>query len=161
MRLYARELVQSEKGKVESLHALLAALREQYEWQRTDGTQVKTALDIFKERAGSAEALAHLFIALARTLDIPARFIHGYHLPRNANEPDAEVHCWVEAHVGGLGWVGFDPAYGICPVEAHVRIACGLDGLSAAPRRMSQTGTTTETIESKISVLPSRTAVRL
>jgi transglutaminase-like putative cysteine protease len=33
----------------------------------------------------------------------------------------------------GLGWVGFDPANGLSPTDAYVRVAVGLDYLGAAP----------------------------
>jgi transglutaminase-like putative cysteine protease len=49
-------------------------------------------------------------------------------------------HAWAEADVEGLGWVGFDPANGICPTEAHVRVAVGLDYLGAAPVRGARQG---------------------
>ncbi len=46
----------------------------------------------------------------------------------------------VEAYVPELGWTGFDPANGICPTDAHVRVAIGLDYLGAAPVRGSRYG---------------------
>ncbi len=39
----------------------------------------------------------------------------------------AASHAWAEAHIDGLGWVGFDAANKICPDERYVRIATGLD----------------------------------
>ena len=39
-----------------------------------------------------------------------------------------------------IGWIGFDPVNDICPQEAHVRIACGLDYLGAAPVRAARAG---------------------
>ena len=49
-------------------------------------------------------------------------------------------HAWAEAFVPELGWTGFDPANGICPTDAHVRVAVGLDYLGAAPVRGSRHG---------------------
>ena len=49
-------------------------------------------------------------------------------------------HAWAEAFVPELGWVGFDPANGICPTDAHVRVAVGLDYLGAAPLRGTRYG---------------------
>ncbi|MDR8769725.1 hypothetical protein FEP92_00087 [Burkholderia multivorans] len=42
-------------------------------------------------------------------------------------------HAWAEAHVDGLGWVGFDPFMNRCPDERYVRIAVGLDCRDAQP----------------------------
>jgi transglutaminase-like putative cysteine protease len=39
-----------------------------------------------------------------------------------------------------LGWVGFDTANCVCPAEAHVRVAVGLDALGAAPVRGTRYG---------------------
>jgi len=42
-------------------------------------------------------------------------------------------HAWAEAHIDGLGWVGFDVSNGISPDERYVRIATGLDSRDASP----------------------------
>ena len=39
-----------------------------------------------------------------------------------------------------LGWVAFDAANGFCATDAHVRVAVGLDELSAAPSRGTRYG---------------------
>ena len=57
-------------------------------------------------------------------------------------------HAWAEADVEGLGWVGFDPANGICPTEGHVRVAVGLDYLGAAPVRGTRQGGADEQMRS-------------
>ena len=49
-------------------------------------------------------------------------------------------HAWAEAYVPDVGWVGFDPANGISPTDAHVRVAIGLDYLGAAPVRGTRKG---------------------
>jgi transglutaminase-like putative cysteine protease len=50
-------------------------------------------------------------------------------------EEAASFHAWAEAWDDGLGWIGFDPMLGLCPEERHVRVATGLDAVSAAPVR--------------------------
>lgn len=61
-------------------------------------------------------------------------------------------HVWTEAHVPGLGWVGFDPVLGLCVTEAHVRVAIGLDHLGAAPARGSRYGGLGEEVTVRIAV---------
>ena len=51
-----------------------------------------------------------------------------------------------------LGWVGFDPANGFCPTDAHVRVAVGLDALGAAPVRGTRYGVGAERLEIAIKV---------
>jgi transglutaminase-like putative cysteine protease len=50
------------------------------------------------------------------------------------------AHSWAEAYVPRLGWVGFDIAHCVCPTEAHVRVAVGLDAFGAAPVRGTRYG---------------------
>ncbi len=76
----------------------------------------------------------HEFIAAVRGLDIPARFVTGYVLAEETGA--ARLHFWAEAWDEGLGWIGFDPANNLCPTEAYVRLACGLDLNTAVPVRL-------------------------
>jgi len=99
-----------------------------------------TAAEAFACGARESQDLAHIFIAAARSLGIPARYIAGYfHDPGDGADHDTG-HAWTEAFVPDLGWVGFDPAYGMCPTDTHVRVAVGLDYQSAAPVRASRYG---------------------
>jgi transglutaminase-like putative cysteine protease len=63
-----------------------------------------------------------------------------------------ERHAWAEAFVPELGWVAFDAANGLCAAEAHVRVAVGLDSLSAAPLRGTRYGGAGEVISVKVRV---------
>ncbi len=81
----------------------------------------------------TATDLAHAFIGAARALRIPARYVTGY--CAGADGGPATFHGWAEAYDEGLGWIGFDPSLQICPVESHVRVAIGLDAVSAAAVR--------------------------
>lgn len=75
---------------------------------------------------------AHVFIAAARELGFPARYVSGYLLTEGREDQSAS-HAWAEAHVENLGWVGFDVSNGISPDIRYVRVATGLDYLGAAP----------------------------
>jgi len=81
----------------------------------------------------AAPDLAHTFIALARALGLPARYVTGYLGKPTATAP--AMHAWAEVFDEGLGWIGFDPLLQLCPTNMHVRVACGLDAYSAAPVR--------------------------
>ena len=70
-----------------------------------------------------------------------------------ADHIDQEAgHAWAEALIDGLGWVGFDPANGICPTDAYVRLAIGLDYLGAAPVRGTRYGGSGETLAVRVEV---------
>ena len=81
---------------------------------------------------GVCQDHAHIFIGAARHLGIPARYVSGYLLMDDRTEQDAG-HAWAEAHVEGLGWVGFDVSNAICPDPRYVRVAVGVDYRDAAP----------------------------
>ncbi len=62
-------------------------------------------------------------------------------------------HAWAEAYVEHLGWVGFDAANRLCPGEAYIRTAVGLDYWSAAPVRGVRRGAASERLAVKVSVM--------
>jgi transglutaminase-like putative cysteine protease len=75
---------------------------------------------------------AHIFIAAARSMGYPARYVSGYLMMEDRVHQDAS-HAWAEVHVDPLGWVGFDVSNGISPDTRYVRVATGLDYAEAAP----------------------------
>jgi len=115
-----------------TLHELstLVASSIVYEGGHTDVTTNSEAA--IAAGHGVCQDQAHVFIAAARVLGIPARYVSGYLLMNDRVEQDAG-HAWAEAHVEGLGWVGFDIANAICPDARYVRLASGRDYKEAAP----------------------------
>jgi len=133
------------------LHALLDRLHA--EWAHEPGLQ-HTAADAakaFERKSGTTADLTHVFIGAAHSLGIPARFVGGYFRQADASV-EQSGHAWAEAYVPDLGWVGFDPANGVCPTDAHVRVAVGLDALGAAPLRGTRYGVGAEALEIAIKV---------
>lgn len=119
----------------------------------TDPTNVgTTAAEAFALKRGVCQDLTHIFIAAARSLGIPARYVGGYlHRADGVIQQEAG-HAWAEAFVPDLGWVGFDPANDTCPTDAYVRVAIGLDYLGAAPVRGVRQGGDGETLAVTIHV---------
>jgi transglutaminase-like putative cysteine protease len=134
------------------LHVMLERLHEEMSYD-TDPTQVATsASEAFALKRGVCQDLTHIFIAAARSLGIPARYVGGYfHRDDGVIEQDAG-HAWAEAFVPELGWIGFDPANGFCATDAHVRGAIGLDYLGAAPLRGTRYGGAGEAMSVKVRV---------
>ena len=73
------------------------------------------------------------FVAAARSIGAPARFVSGWCVDRPDADGGPGRHCWAEAHVDGIGWIAFDPALGECPTERHARGAVALTRAGAAP----------------------------
>ena len=113
----------------------------------TDPTHsATTAAEAFSLQRGVCQDLTHIFVAAARSLDIPARYVGGHFHRADGVTAQEAGHAWAEAYVENLGWVGFDPTNGICTTEAHVRVAVGLDYLGAAPVRGTRFGGSGETL---------------
>jgi len=94
---------------------------------------------------------AHIFIGAARAAGIPARYISGYLMMDDRIDQEA-THAWAEAHVEGLGWVGFDVSNGICPDPRYVRVATGSDYRDAAPITGISIGATAEVLTVGVAV---------
>jgi transglutaminase-like putative cysteine protease len=121
------------------LHTLMGRLHDDMSFD-TAATNVATpAPEAFAHRRGVCQDYAHIFIAAARTLGIPARYVSG-HLARAETDAQDAAHAWAEAWAEDLGWVAFDAANGVCANESYLRVAAGLDYLDAAPMRGARRG---------------------
>lgn len=139
-------------SELKILHALLAALHAEIVFDTKQTDTATRAIDAFKMKQGVCQDLSHIFISCARVLGIPARYVGGY-LMRSDDAIHQEAgHAWAEAHVAGLGWIGFDPANGICPTESHIRVGAGLDYLGASPIRGARLGGRAEKMEVEVTV---------
>ena len=119
-------------GPVPLLHGLSAAVAKAVGYQ-TGVTDVRTtAEESARQGQGVCQDHTHIFLAAARALGFPARYVSGYLFMEDRVEQDAG-HAWAEAHVDGLGWVGFDISNGISPDQHYVRVATGRDYADAAP----------------------------
>ena len=104
-----------------------------------------TAEEAAANGKGVCQVHAHIFIAAARAADIPARYVSGYLMMNDRVEQEA-THAWAEAHIDGLGWVGFDIANGISPDPRYVRVATGRDFRDAAPLIVHTFGSTEQVL---------------
>ncbi len=134
------------------MHALLGGLNSEITFD-TDPTHVATtAAEAFALRRGVCQDLTHIFIAAARRLGIPARYIGGHFYRVDGVTAQEAGHAWAEIYVENLGWVGFDATNGISTTDAHVRVAVGLDYLGAAPVRGTRFGGGGETLKVAVHV---------
>lgn len=152
IRNFAFDLRAANGGNtLAELHALLNRLHGEMICEHDPLRPAAAATETFASKRGVARDLTHIFLGAARSLQIPARYVAGYLCGEGA-EQDSGGHAWAEAHVPGLGWVGFDAANRVCPTDAYVRIAIGLDALGAAPVRGTRYGSGEETLAVAITV---------
>jgi len=139
------------RDQIALYHALMGSIAERMRFDAGSTDAATSAAEALKAGHGVCQDFAHIFIAVCRRLDMPARYVTGYLVLKGGGEADAH-HAWVEADVAGLGWVGFDPVNGICPDERYVRLACGLDADSAAPVRGVRRGSGGDRMAVRVSV---------
>ena len=85
-----------------------------------------SAVEVNRQREGVCRELAHLGIALCRSLCIPARIVVGY----LHDLMPMDFHAWFEAYVGGR-WYTFD-ATQAAPRGGRVAVAYGRDAADVA-----------------------------
>lgn len=117
---------------VTALHDLSATILKAAPYSTTTTTAATPAEDALQLGGGVCQDHSQIFISAARTAGIPARYVSGYLMMNDRVDQDAS-HAWAEAHLDGLGWVGFDVSNGISPDERYVRVAIGRDSKEAAP----------------------------
>ncbi|QZH75567.1 MAG: transglutaminase family protein [Erythrobacter sp.] len=132
IRALIAQVERSETGMVDTLHNLSNLIREQVEYRTGTSGVNTTAEEAVSKGSGVCQDHAHIFIAAARSLEVPARYVSGYLMMNDRIDQEA-THAWAEAHVQGLGWVGFDISNGISPDPRYVRVATGRDYRDAAP----------------------------
>jgi transglutaminase-like putative cysteine protease len=151
MRHLVRGLEAPDRSRLDYLHSLSDAIRSQVAYQ-TGATGVGTTAEQAIEAAcGVCQDHAHIFIGAARMSGIPARYVSGYLMMNDRIDQEA-THAWAEAHVEGLGWVGFDVSNGISPDPRYVRLATGRDYRDAAPITGISFGSATEELHVAVAV---------
>jgi len=101
-----RELLRMlpEGEELARLHALSAAVAGAVRYEVGASEVHWSAEDALAAGRGVCQDHAHVFVACARVLGLPARYVSGYLMTEGREVQDA-AHAWAEAHVPGLGWV--------------------------------------------------------
>jgi transglutaminase-like putative cysteine protease len=136
---FARELdLNRGEDPLRLLRRLMRDMNARLEY-RPKSTRVDSPIDeTLTARCGVCQDFAHIFIALARQLGIPSRYVSGYLFPRTESENRTAAHAthaWVECYLPGLGWSGFDPTNNEDAGDGHIRVAIGRDYSDVPPTR--------------------------
>jgi transglutaminase-like putative cysteine protease len=149
VRALVREV--AARSDLDGMHALSAAIRDRITFEVGASDAGWSAEDAVAAGRGVCQDHTHVFVACARRMGVPARYVSGY-LMLDDQTAQTAMHAWAEAHVDGLGWVGFDVANGYSPDTRYVRVATGLDYTDAAPVSGQYAGGTGESLRVKIDV---------
>jgi transglutaminase-like putative cysteine protease len=153
---FARELgLNRSEDPLRLLRRLMHEINTRLEY-RPRSTRVDSPIDeALTARCGVCQDFAHIFIALARNLGIPSRYVSGYLFARTDNEirTDAHAtHAWVECYLPGPGWAGFDPTNDEDAGDGHIRVAVGRDYQDVPPTRGVYKGGTAVKTELAVAV---------
>ena len=123
-----------------------------------NSTKVDSPIDdALRARQGVCQDFAHIMTALVRRLRIPCRYVSGY-LFHEAESKDRSstgaTHAWVEAFLGDVGWVAFDPTNQLVGGERHIRVALGRDYADVAPTRGVYKGEAESILSVVVTVAP-------
>lgn len=91
-----------------------------------------TAVEAFTQRSGVCQDHTHIFLACARLIGVPARYVSGY--VHSEARSHVASHAWAEAFVDGR-WLTFDISNRLSQPTTHLKLAIGLDYLDACPVR--------------------------
>jgi transglutaminase-like putative cysteine protease len=146
------EQVRRCRTTLELLHALMIAIRERVDYKLGATDTTTSAAEALERGVGVCQDHTHIFLAAARHLGVPARYVGGYVWTGAETQEYGASHAWAEAYVKDLGWVGFDTANRICPTAAYIRASIGLDYASAMPVRGLRRGDATENLAVRVAV---------
>ena len=133
-------------------HALSAVVSDAIRYAPGSTSARTTAAEALALGTGVCQDHAHAMIAVARCLDMPARYVSGYLHSNNDGDAHEAAHAWAEVFVPGLGWVGFDPANRCCPDARYIRLGSGLDAQDAAPIRGIARGPGKESLDVTVAI---------
>ena len=156
-RAYASQLFTPERPWLDALLDLTTHIREDFTYDPKATTVSTPVSDVFASKRGVCQDFAHLMLSCLRSLNLPARYVSGYILneppPGTATLLGADAsHAWVESHLPGVGWVGFDPTNGKLANHEFVTMAWGRDFMDVTPLRGVVLGGGEQKLEVMVSV---------
>lgn len=128
----------SPDGPLASLHTLSRLVHDRLSYRKEMTDSGTTAAQALEMGCGVCQDFSHIFIAAAREMGVPTRYVAGYVYDEEGDleeEATGHSHGWAESFVEGLGWVGFDPTRKICVTDQYVRLSWGIDAFDSAPLR--------------------------
>ncbi|WP_437884624.1 transglutaminase family protein [Pseudomonas sp. LRF_L74] len=148
LQAFARQRC-GERRDRNGLIELMHGLHEQMSFMPGATEIESTAAEAFAGRVGVCQDHTHAFLACARSLGIPARFISGYLY----SEADRQLvsHAWAEAWVADA-WYSFDVTNQLARPQRHLKLAVGLDYLDACPIRGTRRGGGGEQMHARVKV---------
>lgn len=109
----------------------------EYDLSTVTATAVQKSSWVLDNRQGVCDELTNLFIAMVRSLGIPARFVTGIsYTDSDLFDENWGLHGWAEVYFPEYGWVPFDVTYGEMGfVDAgHIKLTESVDSNKSTTR---------------------------
>lgn len=136
----------TRQGLIDLAEALLAHMP-----YRSLATSITTtAQDAFYDQQGVCQDHSHVFIAMCRALQCPARYVSGY--IHDQDHPHMASHAWAEVFIEN-DWYCFDVSNLQFRPDSHIYVAVGRDYFDVAPIRGVREQGGTESMSSVVQVL--------
>jgi transglutaminase-like putative cysteine protease len=154
IRAFASAALSHVSDPRERVQALAEAVLRAVRYKSGTSDVQDSAAVAFKSGEGVCQDHAHVFIASARAVGMPARYVSGYLYTGDAS--DAASHAWVDAWLGvEIGWQSVDVTHARPAVRNYCRLAIGRDYLDAAPVRGMRQGGGGEKMEANVLIAES------
>ncbi|MGD8568954.1 MAG: transglutaminase family protein [Gammaproteobacteria bacterium] len=122
----AAEITAGKQAGYDQVTGIVEWLRSNVDFRPGSSEVPVSAIEVNTRRFGVCRDLAHLGIALCRSLSIPARMLVGF---LHDLQP-MDLHAWFEAYVGGR-WYTFDPTQSQLR-SGYVTVGYGRDAADVA-----------------------------
>ncbi len=110
IRQIAMSNTRGKQGEIEKAYALYNYVFHNMRYDKSGtGWGHGDALWACNSHHGNCTDFHSLFMGLARSSGIPARFVIGFQIPADSHQgPIPGYHCWTEFYAPGPGWVPVD-----------------------------------------------------
>jgi transglutaminase-like putative cysteine protease len=155
----ARELFPPDRPLMEAARELTARIFTDFDYSPAATTAATFATDAFAARHGVCQDFAHVYLAVCRSIGVPARYVSGYlltHPPQGQEKligSDAS-HAWVAVWAPTGAWVDFDPTNNMLPGEEHITTAWGRDYGDVSPVNGVVLGGGGHSVDVAVDVIP-------
>src|SRR6202021_3871699 len=122
IKAFASEAIARFTDPKERVQALAEAVLGAVRYKSGTSDVQDSAAVAFNSGEGGCQDHAHVFIASARAVGMPARYVSGYLYTGDAS--DAASHAWVDAWLGpDVGWQRIDATHRRPPLRNYCRLA--------------------------------------
>lgn len=105
------------------LQRIIAHINQSLAYTIREEPGVQSPKETLQKQSGSCRDFAYLFMEIARSLGLAARFVSGYLNAEPSLTDFGATHAWAEVYLPGVGWKGFDPTSGLIVGPNHIALA--------------------------------------